>query len=44
MMTSLSHWISPPSIVRRRIIIEQCQLIDPGFSVRMSNIHVEGEN
>ena len=38
MMTNLSHWISPPSIVRRRIIIEQCQLIDPEYTVRMPNI------
>lgn len=30
-----------PAIARRRIIIEQCQLIDPEYSVRMPNIHVK---
>lgn len=32
-----------PAIARRRIIIEQCQLIDPEYSVRMPNIHVKGK-
>ena len=29
-----------PAIARRRIIIEQCQLIDPEYTVRMPNIHI----
>ena len=28
---------------RRRIIIEQCQLIDPEYTVRMPNITVRSE-
>lgn len=31
-----------PAIARRRIIIEQCQMIDPEYSVRMPNIHIKG--
>ncbi len=30
-----------PAIARRRTIIEQCQLIDPEYSVRMPNIHIK---
>ena len=32
-----------PAIARRRIIIEQCQLIDPEYTVRMPNITVRSE-